>query len=162
MWSVINGGRPFQAAGTDCYCPGCLGLRNGQRIVDVITVLERATERILRGGWTQGAWFRDDRSCLVQALRFGATAGREYIAAGNWGHASGTMRSLADAAALALMVWLNTNADTHLVGDPVGLVAWNDQPGRTQAEVVAALRGATAQLRETVKEYEGSGFDTRP
>lgn len=95
-------------------------------------VLARAADIIQQRGWHQG-WFIDRDTgavCCVGAIRIagGLTATPIYDR---------------DAAAHDLVL----NARSRMFGHLKRSVSvWNDEPGRTQAEVVAALRAAAEQV----------------
>jgi len=99
---------------------------------EVADVLERAADLIEpEGAWTQGTWARD---------RSGDTATRaEEGCWCLWGAIYKTVGYDAVATSPCLM------AVANLVGD--SSIHWNDVPGRTQAEVVSALREAAKKAR---------------
>lgn len=85
----------------------------------VADVLNGAADLIERDGWVQGAYKQGSRRCARQAL--GDAANLSFPSA-QWAayHAAG---------------------DTLAEGlEEQSVWAWNDAPGRTQAEVVAALQ----------------------
>lgn len=91
----------------------------------IADVLDRAADLIAKG-WMQGDWgsFRGECFCAWGAIMFG-----ESVMAGE------SERKAA-----------HQFAKQH-IGAP-SLISWNDTPGRTQAEVVQALREAAAKARE--------------
>ena len=133
-------------------------------------VLERAAQRV-EAGWTQWAPARgkptpygDVLSCAdPRAERFCASgaiarASMELVAPEMIGFGIGPTAGDArrDQCALASsseMEGLAAEAVACVVevlmreGQPHSLIAWNDWPGRTQAEVVAALRTAAERSR---------------
>lgn len=102
--------------------------------IDTAEILDRAADHIDRVGWHQGSLYDNSElafpSCPVCAL------GAINVAL----HGEPTFPL--------------DGADPHDVADAVldtlgieGLADWNDAPGRTQAEVTAALRDTAAALR---------------
>lgn len=88
-------------------------------------VLRDAADLIERDGWHQGDWWEGEELCIDKAIT----------------HADSLMVEVCVEAVKA-----------HL--DPTDtLYAWNDAPGRTEAEVLAALRGA-ADAWEAAHEVE--------
>ena len=95
----------------------------------VADVLNGAADLLEREGWCQGQYRNvDGRRCLARALADALDLPLNGPA--NWHH-----NPLYDAAALAL----KQVTGRHFIA------MWNDEPGRTQAEVVAALRAAAEQ-----------------
>jgi len=81
-------------------------------------VLNKAADLIERDGWTQGTYQLDGKRCVDGAIS--ATSH-------DWS------------------TWRNRKEARELLRDTIGaqiLVDWNDAPGRTKTEVVAALRAA--------------------
>lgn len=91
-------------------------------------ILNAAADLIERDGWCQGAFRRNGKHCLLGAIAEtvagDARSGFNHILAHN------------DDAREAVRVFLAT------VQCDLGVPHWNDKPGRTQTEVVAALRKA--------------------
>jgi hypothetical protein len=105
----------------------------------VADVLDRAADRIHSLGLWQGGINRDG-TCTVLALN----------------HVAGTYGRLEDAALDALTTHLRIDLTGHSCRAS-GLVAWNDTPGRTAAEVCGELRACAAGLRIT---SDASGYRT--
>jgi hypothetical protein len=90
----------------------------------VAEVLEATADRIERLGWTHGPFIAEhtDKCCIITGAPFA------------------TQRS---AAFKFLAKWLGGDPDS-----PAGfLIDWNDTPGRTQEEVLTALRAAAQAAR---------------
>lgn len=110
---------------------------------ETLPVLEKARELIARpGGWTQGAGARNAYGVMVN------TGADEAVCFCAWG----ALRHIAGDSIR------NTNTGQvrceayRLLGhpDPSELAEWNDAPGRTQEEVVAAFARAIATVREQI------------
>ncbi len=88
------------------------------------TVRRDAVDVLRARGWTQG-WFVDDedRCCMAEAI----------------------YRANHDGHRITEQVALRTVKAVVGAGDR-GVSVWNDEPGRTQAEVEAALLAAAARL----------------
>lgn len=101
---------------------------------EIADVLGLAADRIERDGWYQGSYYEGYESgtnpgvalrchpqpcCVLGAISAESTEG----------------------------CWLADQALLDFVGGSISLDRWNDAPERTQAEVVAALRGAAEQER---------------
>jgi hypothetical protein len=98
-------------------------------LTDVQRVLLRAAEIIEERGWCRAAYIENGRLCAVGAI---ATA------------AEGNAFSLAPRVERAIRSF------NDFIGGSVRIEAWNDAPGRTQSEIVNALRSAalrSASLR---------------
>jgi hypothetical protein len=96
-----------------------------------IPEIREAAARLLETGWTQGDYAADARGlgvddhdpravrwCLVGALNVACPKGRDYANLRGGAYAE-----------------LQRELGVGLLSD------WNDEPGRTQSEVVAAMRG---------------------
>lgn len=105
---------------------------------EIADVLERAADKVSpEGTWTQDEFARDETG---KPLAGGWSAGAACWCA--MGAVEAVLGRKAASAGLALYIdFVETAARTP------SLVAWNDAPGRTQAEVVAALRDAAALAR---------------
>lgn len=91
---------------------------------DVAAVLDGAADLLERDGWCQRAWRnRTGQRCAQTALVDSA----EGVYDDPWVKATWVMRQ-----------WIGES-----------LTPWNDEPGRTASEVIAALRGAAASERAT-------------
>jgi hypothetical protein len=103
-----------------------------------IPELRAAVAAVLAQGWTQGALARDAVGqevepdspdavcwCLIGAMQRGA--GPTYP---NYAALRDTLRQD-----------LGIRREFEALGEEVTLTRWNDTPGRTQAEVVALVRG---------------------
>jgi len=90
-------------------------------------ILFKAAKRIERLGWKQGAYGTEDGPCCIA----GATI---HVARELENHECGMAA--------------RRRLEAHLGLALFGLPAWNDTPGRTQAEVIAALRGAAEELHD--------------
>lgn len=88
----------------------------------VATILRAAADRIERDGWCQGTDLADDGSCCMVRAYEDASNGDDdaYVAAAH------AMRR-------------------HIDATPT---VWNDAPGRTVSEVLAALRGAADAVEQ--------------
>lgn len=99
--------------------------------------LRAAAEVLKRDGWTQGAYHSDDGChCALGAIARVISARSDRPNPDRWKPwADSSVRLRLDALALA----------NHL-GDPVfprlAVTDWNDAPGRTADEVIAALEAA--------------------
>jgi len=102
---------------------------------EIADVLDRAADRIERDGWWQGDYYEGADLDI---------------------YAGATLRLAPRPCCLTGALWAESG-DAHaamdvvsIIGDYVGNdlpAVWNDAPERTQAEVVAALRGAAAEER---------------
>lgn len=95
-------------------------------VTTISQVLLAAAARIERDGWCQGGCGRDgDRRCMMAAL------GDEH-----------------DLALPTAPSWLTLYRalERHIRPGSKLLSVWNDQPDRTVDEVLAALRGAAAEV----------------
>lgn len=93
-------------------------------------VLAKAADLIEpEGAWTQDVWRNDTRTCFCAEGAIAQAAGIEPARAG----AHDSSRYLETAVGIGR--W--------------EVPTWNDAPGRTQAEVVAALRKASALAKES-------------
>lgn len=120
----------------------------GGQLTEVADVLERAADLIARpGAWAQEITYAQDaegRSILPYSddakcfCLIGAIAHEWRIAAG-----------LVESKLRAL-----PTVNAILCGDEGAPANWNDAPGRTQAEVVAALRSAAAAARQQEHPHE--------
>lgn len=94
-------------------------------------VLRKAADRLETGGWCQHTSVdREGRYCAAAAIDY-ATGYDPVDGYDNRMVATG----LYDAA-MALLA--------EHVGDPGGIVSWNDAPGRTAEQVIHAMREAAA------------------
>lgn len=98
-------------------------------------VLEAAADRIAKpGAWTQGTFARDTSG---DRCAFNDPNASCFCAAGAI-YRSASSFFIADPLIDRLGAWARKRGFRHLA-------AWNDAPGRTQAEVVEALRSAALQ-----------------
>lgn len=103
----------------------------------VAAVLERAADRIERpGAWTQGAYARDAGGDSVEANSTSATC---WCADGALNVETGDYDILLYASALSA---LGGSVPLNCV------VAWNDRPTQTAANVAATMRKAAQAVRE--------------
>jgi len=95
---------------------------------DVAAVLERAAEVIVDNGWCQGTFSFDGCYCALGAIAnaCGIEGWKANFAEGMTGRAAQQLRDTIDRDAVD---------------------EWNDTEGRTQTEVVAALRRAATLAR---------------
>lgn len=111
-----------------------------------VTDLRNAADVIERDGWHQGAYFQPEDGngsggCRVCASGAINTAVHGFA----WPPIFDTSeRERADAAWYA--------ASTFADGPWGSIVLWNDEPGRTAEEVIAALRGAADKLEAEAAE----------
>ena len=110
---------------------------------DIADVLDRAADHIDRVGWTQGDWceatpgLRPEESPVDADSALAVAVGAAPFTPGS---------GLTPAQAVAYHAAMNA-LHRHIRG---GLIAWNDKPGRTQAEVTAVMRAAAASQRKQV------------
>lgn len=94
--------------------------------------LRAAADVLERDGWTQGDYGRPSGcKCLYGGIHFAVTDGESVSDV----ELSREEEKRADAAASRVMEVVDA-------GGWLDLLDWNDEPGRTAAEVVAALRAA--------------------
>jgi hypothetical protein len=107
-------------------------LRTGGLITlaEVASFLDWCAERIIRYGWVQKTEVYNNRTCAIGAIRVRSEQARSTM-----GFARAN--NLYETAARYLR--------HHLEGQCIE--TWNDRPGRTMQEVVAAFREAAAMLR---------------
>jgi hypothetical protein len=102
----------------------------------IANILDKAADLIEpEGAWTQGAWIerRADRRCMCAE---GALATAEHVEPSEAYEREATQ---------FFFRWLR---DSGEMPDPGSDIAdWNDDPKRTQAEVVAKLREAASKAR---------------
>jgi len=102
---------------------------------EIADVLDRAADRIERDGWWQGAYYDGRIASRPVSIEL-----REHPRPCC---VMGALIAEAPTRRVTLAEW----ALKRFLKMPVTLAAWNDAPERSQAEVVAALRGAAAQER---------------
>lgn len=98
-------------------------------------IMEKAAEIVSRG-WTQRIFTNSARSCFCVRGALSVAAGAQMLTEGH----KPSERLLAK-----VISGVSPRSD---VAAENSLVAWNDAPGRTQAEVVAKLREAAALARD--------------
>lgn len=102
--------------------------------MDARQILLTAADIIGARGWCQGeAQASDGSVCIVRAIGLAAGATSILITP----HEEAALQAVRTAIALD---------GTDDPGDGRSLAAWNDQPGRTQADVTRALRYAAVLL----------------
>lgn len=106
--------------------------------LDIPALLDKAADHIDRVGWHQGSLYDRERNSKL------TLAGCPVCAIG-----------AINVALHGEPTFTSEGPDAHDVADAVlealgieGLADWNDEPGRTQAEVTNALRDTAAALRE--------------
>lgn len=109
----------------------------------VADVLDEAAAVIGRQGWWQGGYY-DPAAALAMPMNSCAVCVRAAINVAAGGQANGA-NDLARAATRAFETYVGL-CGTH----PETAALWNDEPGRTVAEVVAALEGSARAWRERV------------
>lgn len=96
----------------------------------VPSILRAAADDIVRLGWCQFT-YRDESGCLCGMGAVITACGVDPYGQGGRSYPYGSNARLVDACRGYLTEWL---------GGP--FASWNDEPGRTQDQVVAALRQA--------------------
>ena len=109
-------------------------------MTEVEIILRDAAALIESRGWTQGACARTESGARVE---WNSNRAARWCASGAILHCS------PDTAAMILTNTLSRArcALVSVVGESIA--AWNDAPGRTQGEVVAALRLAADRAQDT-------------
>lgn len=102
-------------------------------------VLRAAADRIEKYGWCQGGTGEQgERRCAMRAISHAIDAAFNVtIATDRRSPAAHVAKRAFEGARVALMKHLNLTGGWAVPG-------WNDAPGRTAEEVIAALRGAAA------------------
>jgi len=105
---------------------------------EIADVLDRAADRIERDGWWQGGYYQGSAEEIATTpLRIALRVTSRPCCAIAAVMAEAPSRHMSHLAERAL---------ERFLGVPL-VTVWNDAPERTQAEVVAAIRGAAAQER---------------
>ena len=109
--------------------------------IAVAKTLEAAADTLQARGFHQGMFTANEYDENAPVCAWGAiNAALGYDPAGMWERAPGSGADHAPALSVAAMTALNCHLGTSAIH-------WNDEPGRTADEVVAALRGAAADAR---------------
>ena len=105
----------------------------------IADVLDEAARILRRNGWHQGFYY--DRSKKTDGTRFDQcrVCARGAINLASDGPPDNDALPGAAEAADALLEWLYLS---NRLGDALSVADWNDKPGRTVDEVLAALEGA--------------------
>lgn len=103
--------------------------------MNIDETLDKAAELIELDGWTQGTFHHGGRHCALGAIAK-VVSGVDHQ----------------DSSVIEQLLWEEYDAaDAHVaLVETIGGVTvaeWNDKPGRTGAEVVAALRNTAERIR---------------
>lgn len=101
--------------------------------MEVARFLDWCAERIVRGGWVQGAETSGSMVCMIGAINW---RGRQAASRGSSTRALVLHRRAEN----AMLTFVNSLGAS-------GIPEWNDTPGRTMSEVVNAFRTVAQQMR---------------
>ena len=100
--------------------------------MNIDETLDAAAELIEQDGWMQGGYHRDGKHCVLGAIA-GVIDGVDHT----------------DTSLIEQLLWRERDAHRAL-SETLGtseIADWNDDPKRTKAEVVAALRNTAERIR---------------